>query len=234
MFKKLSILGLILLVTFAAAVAIAGDTEDAAKAQAEALKALGMAGMMGQQADVELIGWRDLAKLLPKEIPGMETGKIEGGTFTMDGSSMSGYGGDTSVAKAMAGLMSGYSSAERTYTKELDNGKRKKLTMRVMDSGAMRAMLAGFLVAVEYDTPDGMMKSTEIAGHPAKFVQEFNDDLEVTQTQYMVLVGDRVLAYFEGNQFVEPEEVEKYAKNFPYAKLEALAGSSIKDAIEGK
>lgn len=194
---------------------------------AAAMKALGLGTLPGMTQDgpqVEAIGWRDLAKLLPKTLDGMITGKIKGGTFNMGGMTSAVMPDSIRKAMNMSGMASSYSSAERTYTQDLGEGKIKKLTIRIMDAGMVKAMLSPFFMAVEYDTPDGIMKSVEIAGHPARLMQEFDDDFEVVKTSYMVLISDRVMVQFEGNEHVEEKLVTSQANSFPYDKLIRLAG----------
>ena len=218
----------ILIGAFASSSLKAQDTPQ--EKAAAAMKALGLSELPGMTPDgprVEAIGWRDLAKLLPKTLEGMTTGKIKGGTFNMSG--MTGAGMPDSIKKAMkmSGLATGYSSAERTYTQDLGDGKTKRLTIRVMDAGMVKALLSPFFMAVEYDTPDGIMKSIEIAGYPARLMQKYDDDLEVSETHYMVLVSDRVLAQFEVNEYVKEDFVSSQAKSFPYDKLVSLAGAPV-------
>lgn len=202
----------------------AGDREDAMAQAQQALQALGMGTEPG--AKVEAINWRKLAKLLPKEIDGMESGKLDGGTFNIGGQGMAGLAalskskGDSAD---MPDFSMSYSTVERSYTQKLDNGKKKKLTIRIMDSGMARLMLQPYMMAVEYDTPEGMLKSTKIGDYPAKLMLEFDDDLEVTKTQYMVLVSDRILAQFDGNGNATQDEVEALATGFPFAEIEKLA-----------
>ena len=214
-----------IVIAFAAEIAVSED--DPQQYAADMLKAMGLATAYEKSGDIDVIGWRDLAKLLPKEIAGMEKGKIEGGTFTMGGNMGSMMPDSLKGTVAAAGLADSYSSAARTYTQELDDGGRKTITVRVMDAGIARAMLAPFLIAVEYDTPDGIMKSVEINGHPARLMQTFDEDLNVTETQYMVLVGDRVLVQFEGNENADQSEVEAQMKGFPWDDLAAMTKTSV-------
>lgn len=220
----------IILVLVSMSISFAQDKE-AAEAQAQAmLRSLGLAtGAPGEQ--VEAINWRELAKLLPKSIGDLEAGKLDGGTFNFGGAGMAGYGaseGKNSDSDEMPSMS--YSTVERSYTKRLDKGQ-KKLTLRIMDSGVVRMMLAAFFSSVEYDTPQGMLKSTKIAGYPAKLMLEFNDDMDVEQTQYMVLVSDRILVQVEGNQYCSQDEVKAVASDFPYKKLENSAESKVSEAI---
>lgn len=210
---------------------LVAQDKEAAEAQAKAmLQSLGLAiGALGEQ--VEAINWRDLAKLLPKNIGDLEAGKIDGGTFNFGGAGMAGYGdNDDKSADADAMQSMSYSTVERTYTKQLDKGS-KKITVRIMDAGMVRMMLAAFFTTVEYDTPQGMLKSTKIGGYPAKLMLEFNDDMEVEQTQFMVLVSDRILVQVEGNQHCSQDEVKAVATDFPYSKLDKSAGSKVSEAI---
>lgn len=219
--KKLLILVLVVLIAIASS--FADDTAQKQKQAAEALKALGLGAPGGEP--VKVIGWRDLAKLIPKEMDGMEAGKIEGGTYTFGGNN-SNMPDSMKDTYQMMGLANSYSSAQRTFTKELEDGNVQSFTIRLMDSGLARALLAPYMMAVEYDTPDGLLKSTEIAGFPAKMMQEYDDDLEVTSTQYMVLVNDRVLAHFEGNEFFDADKVKSQAESFPFVTLKDMSKSN--------
>lgn len=211
------------------AVAQDKDAVKAAQEQAQAmLQSLGMAqSQSGEQ--VEAVNWRELAKLLPKSVSGMEPGKIDGGTYNIGSAGAAGASGDASEGEAAVGAGSmSYSTVERTYSKDLEGGGRKEITIRLTDSGIARMMLQPFLLAIEYDTPDGLLKSTKIGGFPAKMMLDYDDDLEVEQTQYMVLVSDRILVQFEGNEYASQDEVESAANDFPFGELEKSAGAASK------
>jgi hypothetical protein len=214
---------------FAITGSAAAQDEEAAKAaqeQAQAmLQSLGMAqGQAGGQ--VEAVNWRELAKMLPKAIGEMEPGKIDGGTYNFNGAAAGATTAASSGEEAEGASSMSYSTVERTYSQELEDGERKELTIRLTDSGIARLMLQPYLMAVEYDTPDGMLKSTKVGDYPAKMMLDFDDDLEVEQTQIMVLVADRILVQFEGNEHTSQAEVEAAANDFPFGNLEKTAGAA--------
>ncbi|MDH3892481.1 MAG: hypothetical protein OEV49_15550 [candidate division Zixibacteria bacterium] len=234
MIVKLSLVLLVLGLFFTGEVhAQAQDKKAEAQVKAmEMMKSMGLPGG-GTGEQVEALNWRELAKLLPKSIGDLEAGKIDGGTFNFDGAAagMAGYGGtDDKTAQSAETPSMSYSTVERSYTKQLDKGQ-KKITLRVMDSGMVKMMLAAFFSAVEYDTPEGMLKSTEISGYPAKVMLQFNDDMDVEQTQFMVLVSERILVQVEGNQHVSQDEVKAVASDFPYNKLDKSATTKVTEAI---
>lgn len=202
----------------------ADDAQDKAKAMLQGL------GLGGQQEAVEVIGWRELAKLLPKEVEGMEAGKLDGGTYKFGGPT--GESDTVTQALSMLGGGTNYSSVERRFIKKIEGKTEARLTFRIIDAGVVRAMLAPFLTTMEYDRTDGLLKNVEINGHKGKLMQKFNDDMDVTETQYMVLIGDRVMVQIDANAGVDPAVVESEAEKFPYDELQAQVNNTDAEAVE--
>lgn len=157
---------------------------------------------------VKVIDWKDLSKLLPEEIKGMEAGDLEGGTFTM--------ADPTDTDRQL-----GYSSVERQFIAETKKGEDKEIAIRIMDSGLNQMMIAPFTMMMEYDSPDGSMKTTEIKGHKAWTVVQ-KDKGEVEGNQVVVLVGGRIMVMVEGNEQTTLDEIAKLAESIDYDKLAKL------------
>ena len=173
----------------------------------------GMGGTDKNAAKYESVNWKPLSKILPESIDGMESSEIEGGTFkTADPSSPSGQ--------------YSYSSVSRTYKSDA-----KQIKITIMDSGYNQMLLAPFMMAYEYDGPQGYMKSTEVDGHNAKEMVELKGD-EVKSAQLMVAVKDRVLLMFEAKKGATMDDLKAQSSKIDYAKIESLIAETETKPIE--
>ncbi|KAA3635985.1 MAG: hypothetical protein DWP97_03735 [Calditrichaeota bacterium] len=173
----------------------------------------GMGGTDKNATKYESVNWKPLSKLLPESIDGMESSEIEGGTFkTADPSSPSGQ--------------YSYSSVSRTYKSD---AKRIKIT--IMDSGYNQMLMAPFMMAYEYDGPQGYMKSTEVDGHNAKEMVELKGD-EVKSAQLMVAVKDRVLLMFEAKKGATMDDLKAQSSKIDYSKIESLIAETETKPVE--
>ena len=157
---------------------------------------------------VDVINWKDLAPLLPASIDGYEAGDLDGGTMTM--------------ADPMGGGQFKYSSVSRIYK----NGK-KKITITIVDTGYKDILVAPYSYAIEYDSPDGSMKSIKINGFDTKEMIKL-DNGEYKSSQLMTLVNKRVLVSFEADGGVQLAEINKQAEDFGFGKLEEMAKKTEK------
>jgi len=156
---------------------------------------------------VKAIDWQKLAEFLPSEIEGMETGEIDGGTMNM--------GNPSNPSEQIS-----YSMVELTYTSG-EGDDAKEITLRIMDTGFNQFLAAPFMMAFEYDSPDGAMKSTEVSGLPAKLILE-KENNEVTNTQFMLLISERLMVNGEGNEATSTDEVESSLKMIDFEGLGKL------------
>lgn len=179
---------------------------------AEALKK--MAQGTGEAKKVEVIDWKDMQGLLPDAMEGYEAGKVDGGTMSM--------------MDPMGGGQFKYSTVTRTYKKD-----NKKITISIVDTGYRDMLMAPYTMAMEYDGPDGSMKSVEVNGYASKEMIQL-DDGEVKSAQLMTLVHKRVLVMFEAKGEASLDEVKGIAGKFNFAKLEELAkaGDTEEEAEE--
>lgn len=157
---------------------------------------------------VKAIDWKKLSKLLPEEIKGMEAGDLDGGTFTM--------ANPTESEQQFS-----YSSVERGFTAETKEGEEKDITIRIVDGGLSQMMIAPFTMMMEYDSPDGSMKTTEIKGHKGWVIIE-KDEGKLESNQIAILVANRILVMVEGNELTTLDEITKLAESIDYEKLEKL------------
>lgn len=157
--------------------------------------------------------WQTLAQHLP-EIEGMEKDKIDGGTFN--------------VANPMTPEeKTNYSTVTRRFYAQMGSSGTKEIIVTILDSGFATMMLAPFMMAVEFDTPDGSMKSGEVEGFKAKFMEELDDDMNVTRSQVMVHVAGEVLVTAEGNRYVKPAELKTVVGDMDLPGLKAKKEAAV-------
>lgn len=152
---------------------------------------------------VKAIDWNKLAEFLPAKVEGMKVGDLDGGTMTM---------ADPTNPSAMFS----YSTVERTY-----KGKGKEITLRILDTGLNQLLMASYMMAFEYDSPEGSMKTIDFAGHKAKMILE-KERGKVTETQIMFLVSGRLLFAAEGEEGVTKEDIEALVTGIDFAKMGKL------------
>ena len=91
-----------------------------------------------------------------------------------------------------------------------------------MDTGFNQFLMAPYMMAFEFDSPDGAMKTIEIAGQTGKMILE-KEKGKITDTQVMFLVGGRLLVAAEGDEDAELDDIEFLFKGFDFKKLAGLA-----------
>ncbi len=168
---------------------------------------LSLAAQEEKIEQVKAVDWSKLAEMLPDELAGMKADEVEGGSMSM-------------ADPMNPGQTFSYSSVERTY-RSGDEDDAKEITVRILDSGYNKMLLMPYMMAMEFDGPDGGMKSVEIAGQPAKQITE-KDDGKIVSVQYMILVGERLLVYLEGDENCSAEGLTKIAELLAFDKLAAL------------
>ncbi len=175
---------------------------------------MAMLGKMQSQQSAPAIDWNKLAEFLPKEIEGMEAGDLDGGTFSMSS--------PTNPGEKMS-----HSNVERRFTQKTKEG-RKSIKFSIMDSGFNQMLLAPFTMNMEYDSPDGYMKWTEIDGRKSSLMVE-KDDGEVEQVQVLTIVSERLVVMVEGNERTSVEEITDIAASIDYDGLAELASVQVKE-----
>lgn len=165
---------------------------------------------------VQAVSWEVLAKCLPDDVNGLEAGEIDGGTMSfMDPSNPT--------------QPFSYSVVEKPYTSGKGDSE-KKIVLQITDTGYNKLLAAPFFgMSMEYDGPDGSLVNAEVAGYPAKVILE-KEDGEVTDVQYLVLVGDRFMVSAEGNDNVSQAEVEIVCAAIDYKALTAAPGETAEKA----
>ena len=160
---------------------------------------------------VKAIDWNDLAKLLPEKVEGMEVSKLDGGTMSM--------ADPTNPQNQFS-----YSSASRSYTTK----DGKVINLHILDTGFNQFLMTPFMMQMEYDSPDGSVKSTEVQGFPSKLIYD-KDEGEVTGVQIISLVSKRVLVTAEGDdETVTKDDISKLLDLVDYKKLAGMAGKAEK------
>ena len=160
-----------------------------------------------KMADFKAVNWQDLGNLLPDKIEGMEADDLDGGTLNMPN--------PNNPAQQMS-----YSAVDRTYFKKTDKGK-KKITLRITDTAFNQFLMAPFMMSMEYDSPDGSVKSIELEGHKAKLFTQ-KEKGEITEVQILLLVNERFLVGVEGNDLVTIDEAKEILKKIDLEKLAKL------------
>lgn len=157
---------------------------------------------------VKAVDWNELAKILPGGLFGMIVGDIDGGTFSI-------------ADPQNPGQQFSYSNVSREYTKGKDESE-KEIKITITDSGLNQFLLTPFLMTMEYDGPNGSLKSIEIKGQKAKLVTDKEKGV-IESCNLMVLVAERFLVVFEGNENITIEEIQEAASKLDYEKLAGLA-----------
>jgi hypothetical protein len=205
--KRLLVLALAGVVICAPATIMSEDKEPVPTTEAKPTKEVKPTSE-AKLTSVKVIDWKDLSKLLPEEIKGMEAGDLDGGTFTM-------------ADPTNPGQQLSYSFVEREFTAETKKGEGREITIRIMDCGLNQMMIAPFTMMMAYDSPDGSMKTTEIKDHKAWVIVE-KDKGEIEGSQIAVLVAGHILVSVEGNELTTLEEMTKLAESIDYDKLAKL------------
>ncbi|MDH4157786.1 MAG: hypothetical protein OEW00_10980 [candidate division Zixibacteria bacterium] len=157
---------------------------------------------------VKAVDWNELAKFLPEAIEGMRTGKLEGGSLSIP---------DPDNPQQPFS----YSSVERRFKAETKADESKSITVRIWDSGFNQLLMAPFMMAFEFDGPDGSVKTIEIKKQKAKLITN-KDEGVLESCQVIVLVAERILVSVEGDELTTVEEIILLAEKIDYDKLAAL------------
>ncbi len=154
---------------------------------------------------VKAVDWNELAKLLPEKVEGMEVSELDGGSMTM-------------ADPTNPGNQFSYSSASRAYTSK----DKKEIRLHILDTGFNQLLMTPFMMQMEYDSPEGTVKSAEIQGFPSKLIYQ-KDEGKITGVQVISLVAKRILVTGEGDETVTEEDIQKLIKMIDYKKLAAMA-----------
>ena len=160
-----------------------------------------------QKAATEPIEWKTLGACLPEQVEGMKVGELDGQMLNM-------------VNPMNPNEQFYYSLANRTYTFAKD--KDKAIDLQVQDTHANQMLLAPFMMAMTYDSPEGSIKTIEVAKLPGKLFLE-KDEGKITEINCMVLVGNRLLVMAEADGTVTEEELLSLVGKIDYEKLAKLA-----------
>ncbi len=155
----------------------------------------------------QAIDWKKLAEQLPDELAGLKAGDVDGGSMSMSD-------------PTNPGQTFSYSTVERTYTSD-DEENPKKVTVRILDSGLNQMLQAPFMLAMEFDGPDGSMKTVELAGQKARQIIE-KEDGKIESVQYLILVVQRFMVFVEGGDNASLELVGKVTEELPFDGLAGL------------
>jgi len=178
-------------------VAFAGDTDNATDKKAET-------------TSNEAINWKALGKFVPETLDGYTAGDLDGGTISMPDP-----GG--------SGKQFSHSTVQRTFTRETDDGQTSAISVAIMDTGMAKMLLQSYLMQsqMEYDGPEGSMKSIELDGRPATQVIEYGDSA-IDQAVVFTILKDRVVVAVTGEGMEDSAPVLKVAKSIDYDGLEKL------------
>jgi len=154
---------------------------------------------------VKAIDWNELAKLLPEKVEGMEVGKLDGGTMNM--------ADPTNPENKFS-----YSSASRAYTTK----DKKEIRLHILDTGFNQLLMTPFMMQMEYDSPEGTVKSIDVQGVPTKLIYE-KEENKITGVQIISLVSKRILVTGEGDENVTADDITNMIKLIDYKKLAAMA-----------
>jgi len=149
------------------------------------------------------IDWSELAAFLPEKVEGMKVSDVDGGTINM--------ADPTNPSNKIS-----YTNVERTYT-----AGDKEVILRITDTGFNQFLKMPFMMMMEVDGPDASIKNVEIKGYMGKVHLEKKKG-KVTESQYMLLIGDRLLVMAEGNEDISPDDVKAMLEKMDLASLEKL------------
>ncbi|MCK5126630.1 MAG: hypothetical protein KAR42_10270 [candidate division Zixibacteria bacterium] len=158
---------------------------------------------MKKTMNIKAIDWNKLAGCLPDKVEGMKVSELDGGEMSIPD-------------MTNPGTMFSYSFAERTYST-----KDKTIILRITDTGFNQMLQMPFMMMMEMETPEVSFKNTEIAGNPAKRMIN-KEKGKVINTQYLVLISDRVLVMSE-TENTDADEVEALIKLINFKDLAVLA-----------
>lgn len=158
---------------------------------------------------LSLVTWEKLTTFLPGKIEGMITSDPTGRDFSIPNPSGKGSALTSSVA-------------EGTYqAKERDGIKLIKI--RFMDTGNNTLLLGSMASKEEFEDETGSLKHVDFKGNPGILGLDKKGDLN-TRILASAVIGNRILAAVEGNEYCTVEEIVKLA--------EALDFEGIKKALK--
>lgn len=144
-----------------------------------------------------LISWEKLSTFLPEKIEGMVTSDPTGRDIVIPNASGKGTALTSSVV-------------EGTYlAKERDAVKQIKI--RFMDTGNNSVLLGSMATKEEFEDETGSLKHMDFNGNPGILGLDKNGDLN-TRILASAVIGNRILAAVEGNEFCTVEEIVKLAE----------------------
>ena len=154
---------------------------------------------------IKAIDWNELAKYLPEGIEGFTRSDIDGGTINM-----------TDPMNPSQKIS--YSAVECDYYNEAED---KEIKITITDSGLNQFLLSPYLMAIEFDGPDGGVKSIEVNGQTAKLFTEKNDG-KIEEVKLMAVAGDRIIVVVGGDENCSYDEVLAIANKINLKELSSL------------
>lgn len=154
---------------------------------------------------VKAIDWNKLATLLPDKVDGMTVGELDGGSMSL--------ADPTNPNNQFT-----YSAVSKPYS----FGEDKTVLLRILDTGFNQFLMMPFAMQMEYDSPEGSVKSAEINGVPVKIITE-KDDGKITDMQIIALAAKRILVNAETEDNVTLDEIEKVFKLVDFELLNKMA-----------
>jgi len=171
----------------------------------EAMQAMSRVVAQSENSATEPVDFRTLKTLLPESLAGFARREAPSGERQMGVSSATGEFGD-------------------------DDGRT--LSVKIIDTGAMRAMLAGgaamaMSLDLDKETADGYERNTVIRGHKAREKRE-GDDAEVT-----LLVADRFLVELHSSGLTDAQ-IKSALQALPLDPLAGLNDQGVRPAGAAK
>lgn len=156
-----------------------------------------------------VVDWEQLGKFVPDTIDGYVAGELEGGNAT--------------TADPATGKQMNHSNAQRTFTRETTDGETMAITITIMDTGLAQLLLQPYLsqAQMEYDGPDGSMKSIVVDGRKATQVINYGASA-IDQGVIFTILKDRVVVAVNGEGMEDSEPLLAVAKSIDYDGLEKL------------
>ncbi len=156
-----------------------------------------------------VVDWEQLGKFVPDTIDGYVAGELEGGNAT--------------TADPATGKQMNHSNAQRTFTRETTDGETMAITITIMDTGLAQLLLQPYLsqAQMEYDGPDGSMKSIVVDGRKATQVINYGASA-IDQGVIFTILKDRVVVAVNGEGMEDSEPLLLVAKSIDYDGLEKL------------
>lgn len=154
-----------------------------------------------QTKSITMISWEKLITFLPAKIEGMITSDTTGRDINIPNQSGKGTVLTSSVV-------------EGTYqAKERDGVKLIKV--RFMDTGNNTILLGSMATKEEFEDETGSLKHMKFKGNPGILGLDKKGDV-IVRILASAVIGNRLLAAVEGNEYCTVEEIVKLAEGLDY------------------